>query len=721
MVILQEISILPGRIRFRNHSLYYNKALANYITVYIDNLYGVKYSIVNHNTASILVVFDPLKINYHVIRKNIENAVLSTLQNKPDNIREYNEYYKTLEKRDKARRNLFIYGLIYLGLKVKNSIYGKFALSTNMGVLQAASAITIIGGYPLLKSFYKKFLKNIPTDSDILLSLTAVSFTLLRESSKGVLLLLLKALNDYIKYSADAQCQRLLTQSMNKTSEMAWLVSASGQEILVSIDALKINDMISAHEGEVIPVDGEVIGGSALINTLYYSGQPVISRMGKGSSVHSGISILSGNLEIKVEKLSERKNKTLLEIEDMQINQRVSKYRKYITPVSMGVGVASYLISGNIMNAMAVMLAFTPAGAGTALSTGMKSYISLLNKHKIFIRRPGTFEKVIHTNHIVFDKTGTLTNGRMNLEFMLSFDSQYSERELLKICATCQSEHYHPISITLNAENESDIDIHKVNGSILIPSKGVQASYENHIIRIGSKEFMAENRIDMDDRLEMYNDLEKRLLTPILVSIDGRLTGIIALMDTLKEGSYELIKRIKQKRSFDISLLTGDNEYKARDIAQKLGINHVCWNCSYEDKAKIINKYKIAETVMMVGDGINDIDAMMEADVSVSFANSSCDLVKLNSDYIIFEDNVLRLTDMVTLSKKAYSKINESITISQFYNLFFGVLAFLGKIDVFAAKSVNTINSLMVMLLNKRIEYLSPERQYYPKDEKDTI
>ena len=710
---MQEISVLPGRIRFRNHLLYCNKGLAKHIHAYIDNLHGVKYSRVNHTTASILVTYDPLRTDVRTIRKNIEHAVYSALHNKPENIRGYDEYHKTVEKRDKAKRNLFFFSLIYLGLKIKNSVCGKFALSTNTGVLQAAAAVTIIGGYPLLKGIYKKFSKNIPADSDILLGLAALSFTLARESSKGVLLLMLKAMNDYVKYSADAECQRLLNQSMNKTSETAWLVSSSRREILSGVDALKIDDVISVHEGEVIPVQGEVIEGSALVNMLHYTGQPAISRISGGGKIHEGLSVLSGNLKIKVEKLPQV-YKPQAEKENSHLRQRVEKYQKFITPVSLAAGAFSYLISGSSMNALAVLLALTPSGVGTALSTGRKSYTALLNRHKIFIRRPETFERLTHVDHIVFDKTGTLTHGRMNLEFIESFDENYSGKELLKICAACESEHYHPISITLLEENKSPVDIRKLNDSILIPSKGVRASYENHAVLIGNKALMEDNGIEMADRLEIYTDCEKRLLTPVLVSLDGRLTGIIAFADALKEGAYELIQRIKQNRSVELSLLTGDNEYKAGDIARKLGISHVCSNCTHEDKAEIIRGYKATRTVMMVGDGMNDLEAMREADISVSFANSSYDMVKLNSDYIIFEDHMQRLADMVSLSQRACGRINQSITLSQLYNVIFGGFAFAGAFDAFAAKSINTVNSLLVLLLNKRIDYLSPQKQYDP-------
>lgn len=493
------------------------------------------------------------------------------------------------------------------------------------------------------------------------------------------------------------------------TSEMAWLVSPSGQEVLVDTDILKIDDVIDVHEGEIVPVHGEVIDGSALINTLYYTGQPVTSMIGKGNSVCHGISVLSGNLVINVEKIPEKRNKPLLGKENMKIHQRVSRYQKLITPVSLVSGAASHLFSDNIMNGLAVILAFTPTGTGTALSTGFKSYISLLNKHKIFARRPEAFEKVTNVDHIVFDKTGTLTYGKMKLEFVTTFDSHYTEEELLKVCAACESEHYHPISITLQEANKGYVDISKVNSSILIPSRGVQASYENHTVLIGNKIFMDENGIGMDNHLDFYKDCENRLLTPILVSIDAKLTGLIALTETIKEGSSELIKRIKQKNNFVISLLTGDNEHKARDIEQRLGIDNVYSNCSCEDKVRIIHGLKTSETVMMIGDGINDIDAMMEADISISFANASCDQVKLSSDYIIFEDHMLRLADMMSLSQRAYREIHQSITFSQLFNLLFGGLAFAGAIDAFTAKSMNTVNSLIVLLLNKRIEYLCPE------------
>ena len=708
---MQKISVLPGRIRFKHRSLYHNKALSAYISIYADNLYGVKHCSVNHNTMSILVVYDPLKTNCDVIQKNIENAISSSMQNKPEKIRGNDEYCQTIRKRDAAKRNLILYGLVSLGLEIKSSMFGRFTFSTNARVLKAAAAVTIIGGYPVFKTVYKKMSKRMPADSDIVLSLAALSFTLLRESTKGVLLLMMKAMNDYIKYSADAECMRLLNQSMNKTFGTAWLVSPSKQEVLVNTDSLKAGDVIAAHEGEVIPVLGEVIDGSALINSLYCTGQSAISRMVKGSRVQEGISVISGDLAIMVEKPVERNEEPVMKEYDSHIHREVSAYQKLITPAALWAGAASFILSGNAMNALSVLLALAPTGTQTALNSGIKSTISLLNRHKIFIRRPETFEKLMKVEHVIFDKTGTLTHGRMNLEFIESYDSNYTENELLRICAACESDHYHPIAVTLK-DRVKEPDAGKVSDSILIPSKGVKAAYEAHAVIIGSKEFMNENGVNTDEKLESYEDCKRRVLTPIFVSIDGRLTGLIAFTDALKEGSDELVRRLKQKHGLETSLLTGDNEYKARDVAQRLDIDNVHSACDCAGKCKIIREYRNKHSVMMVGDGFNDLDAMKEADISVSFANSACDLVKLNSDYIIFEDHMPRLADMLSLSQHAYRRINQSISISQICNIIFGALAFTGVIDAFTAKSINTVNSLVVMLLNKTIEYIGTDKHY---------
>ncbi|NPV90870.1 MAG: cation-translocating P-type ATPase [Firmicutes bacterium] len=708
---MKEISVLPGRVRFLNPALKHNKPLSKYINVYIDHLSGVKHSRVNHTTATILVEYDTRKIDRQLLKKNIAGAVSAALNQRPQDLNRYGPYYETLEKSDKAARRLVIFGLIYLFFKVKQSLYGKFSLAKNVKVLQVASAVTIVGGYPLLKGLYRRLARNVPSDSDILLSLTALSLTIMRESAKGVFVLVLKELNDYIKLSAEAQCMRLLNQSLGKTAGMAWRRMDDSREELVGADTLQAGDLIRVHPGELVPADGRVIDGRAVINSLYYTGQPTVSRIEDGHRVHEGIAIVSGELVVRVDGAPETGLKPDITTGEMEIQGRVNRYQELITPLSLGAGTLSYLLTGSVLRAMSVLLVLTPSAVGTALSTGIKSYVSLLNKHRIYVKNPNTIEKAIRTDKLVFDKTGTLTHGIMKIAAVEVFDADYTRAGLLRLCAACEVDNYHPISVTLQEEVMEDYDVSKVESSVLIPSKGIAAQYDGRNVLIGSRALMKEHNVNLKKSSGIYSDYEKRLLTPVLVSIDGKLAGLIGMEDVVRDGALQLIRRLKQIGIKDISLLTGDVYKKANHLASQLGIESVYARRSYKDKLKVIRDNKKNSTVMMVGDGVNDVLAMRNADISVSYADASCDKIKMNSDCIIFEDDITRLADFISLSRNSYAGISRSIAFSQLYNLFFGALAVAGSFDAFAAKSLNTVNSILVLLLNKRIEYLSPDKR----------
>lgn len=734
---MKEISVLPGRVRFKTNKAYQNKSLSEYIDIYIENLYGVKYSNVNYNTGTILVVYDETKTNLVSIKNSIKQALSSEINYNSESFDSYNLYFDTKKRRNKVKVKFVWSSLIYLLFKVKQSIFGKFFIGSSLGMLEVASAVTIIGGYPLLKSLYGRFTKHKPHDSELLLKLAAVSFTILRESTEGIFLIALIDFTNYIKLSADLKCQRLLRHSLVQPPNTAWIITSNGNEMLTDIHSLQIDDIIFIHKGEVVPIEGEVIEGTAMVNYLYYTGQPVVSSIKEGNKVYEGIIVLSGELKVRVLKIPDTLNKNDLPFEKLYLNTKVAKFQDRIVPVAMGLATISYLLTGDILNALSTILVLCPASSDLALSTGIQNYSYLLSKHNIYIRNPNTFEKIINTNNIIFDKTGTLTYGNMRIVSAESFNKNYNDEDLLKICAACEAVNYHPISITLQERlqkrtsiNEvkevsassissspyyNDYDIKNVQNSILVPSRGIRAVYNNHSVLIGNDEFFKENNIALDTVLDKYLNYEKNLYTPILIGVDNSLTGMIVMEEIIRDNAYDLIHNLKLNGINNISLLTGDHYDKAKYISDKLDINNTYGDCNYEEKVKVIEKHKLQNTVMMVGDGVNDVLAMRAADISISFANSSCDKIKLNSDCIIFEDDINRLSDLIVLSKGAYKKINQNINIANLYNVTFGTIAFLGGFDIFAAKSIDTLNSILVLLLNERIKLAVPEKKLIHK------
>lgn len=612
---LIELSVLPGRVRFKTNKTYRNKLLSEYIDMYTENLYGVKYSNVNYNTGTILVVYDETVTSLKLIKNSIQQALSSEIDYKIESFDSSNPYYETKKRKNKAKVKFMWSSLIYLLFKIKQSIFGKFLISSSIGILETASIITIIGGYPLFKSLYKKYTKHIPHDSELLLKLAAVSITILRESTEGIFLIALINFTNYIKLSSDLKCQRLLKSNLIKPPNTAWIITSSGDEILTSVNSLQINDIISVHKGEVIPINGEVIDGYAMVNTLYYIGKSVVSSIRQGTKVYEGLIVLSGDLKIRVLNIPETFNKNDLPFDKLSLNDKIVKFQDKIVPVAMGLAAITYLFTGNILNALSVIVVLCPESSELALSTGIQNYSYLLNKYNIYIRNPNTFEKVINTDSIVFDKTGTLTYSNTKFTSIESFNSNYTQ-------------------------------------------------------------------------------------------------------EIIRDGAYDLIDNLEYNGITNISMLTGDHYDKAKYISDKLGISNTYGDCDHEEKLKIIEQQKLSSTVMMVGDGINDVLSMRSADVSVSFANSSCDKIKLNSDYIIFEEDLNRLGDLIMLSKSAYTKINNNIKIANLYNIIFGMLASLGSFDIFAAKSINTINSILVLVLNERIKFTVPRKKLINKENK---
>ncbi|WP_242834264.1 HAD-IC family P-type ATPase [Clostridium pasteurianum] len=707
VIILYELHVLPGRVRFKANSIYKDRALAKYISVYIDNLYGVNYSKININTATILVIYDEKKSDYNLIKSNIKKALLSILKNERRDLKNYDKYFETIEKRDKAKLKLISFGVAYISFKIKQNFHGNFSFSTNIKVLEAASVVTIIGGYPLLKTFYKKFTKHIPTDTDILLKLTALGLIIMRENSKGMFVLFLKSLSEYIKLSAEVNCIRQLGQSTRKNAGMAWLIDNSNKEFLVPVETLNIGDNIHVHTGEMIPSETIIEDGNCTVNTLYYNGQPVVSQLKKGSTAHEGITLLSGNIKAKVLEIPKPSMKPKDILENMTISKKIRRYQNNVAPISIGVAALNYILTGDMLNALSILLVLCPAASTTALNSGMRNYFSLLHKHKIYYKNPNSLEKVINIGSIVFDKTGTLTEGIMRIKEAKLYTDFYSKDELLKMCAASELDNYHPISISLQKEAKN-YDISKVTNSTLIPSSGIEASFDNHNILIGNIKLMKAKNINIKIAEMDYYNFEKNLYTPILVSVDGKLCAVLVLEDIIRDGSMNLIKGLKTSGLDDIYLLTGDVDEKANNTAKSLGINNVYSECTALDKETVINHMKRKKTVMMIGDGVNDSQAMKAADISISFCSSACDKVKLHSDCIVFDDNMESLADFISLSKKSYKLMKQSIAVSELYNIFLGTMAFFGYFDAFTAKSLNTINSIIVLTMNERIKFKSP-------------
>ena len=597
---MQEISTLPGRVRFRLPEIF-NKEIANYIHVSLEKLVGVKYTKVNHHTSSVLIIYDANKLSKQNLEYRIRDIV--KLKDKKTNLLQYEESYLTaINNLKKSKNRLFFYGVLYLLFKLKTSIFGRFSISRNVRLLIAASAITTIEGYPLLRRLFKGISSKTPIFSDILLKVTAMALIFLREDGTGCLLLCLKYMNDYLRYATEVEYLKLINQTILDNSYMVRTTTKEGLELFIPTSSLRIGDIINLNAGEFIPADGVILEGAAAFDEVFGTGQIIVKNKECNHKVFEGEKIISGSIRLEVMELPINIDNLNKSFEPLHLQERVVRYQETIGPISIVLAMFKYLTTGDFLSALSIMLLLCPTASELAVNAGMNSYIHLLGKHRIFLRNPNVIEKIANIEHMAFDKTGTIT-------------------------------------------------------------------------QIGCKTLSSE--------LELPKD-------------------------TVRAEAKALISSLKSLGIGNLSLLTGDNFNRATEIAKELDIKNIYSNCSRYDKGNVIQKIKVHGTVMMVGDGVNDLEAMKNADVSVGIMHECSDKVKLYSDCVLFDDDLLKLRDFIILSNKSEMAINSHFKFSKSYNIGFGLLAIFIPFNPYYAKTLNTLNSMLVMLLSKRIEYLKP-------------
>ncbi|AKL96395.1 cation transport ATpase [Clostridium aceticum] len=606
---MEEVHVLPGRMRLKSPQLY-DKKIAETMHIAIEKLIGVKYSRVNYYTSSVLIVYDIEKTDQVSIQEEIKDILKNIKEGKSLVLTQNKTYLSAIQNQKKARNRFLFYGSLYVLFKVKNALFGVFPISRHIRLLITASVITTVEGYPALKRFFKHISNKAPRLSDVLLRITAISLIFLREDGMGCLLLSFRYINDYLRYATEVEYLRILHQSIVENMDLVTIETLQGEKMLMPIADLRVGEKIHLQKGDILPTDGVIIEGKALIDGIYGTGQLSILEMMPQDQVHEGMRVLDGDIIIEVTNLPHKMERAYHAVEEMRIYQKVTNYQEGIGSFSIVLAFINYLVTGNLLNALGIVLLLCPTASELAVHTGMNSYLHLLGKHKIFLKRPAAIEKAAYINHVAFDKTGTLSQGKAE--------------------ATMDTEFY-------------------------------------------------------------PNDVPK---------------------DLIREDAYALINALKKQGITRLSLLTGDTASKANYAGEVLGIDNIYSECSREEKGKIIGELKTTDEIMMVGDGVNDLEAMRYADISVGLVSSSCDKVKLYSDCIIFEDDLYKVADFIQLSQRSYRAIEQHTNFSKMYNITLGILAVFIPFNPYTAKSLNTINSLLVLLLSKRIEYFNPKREY---------
>lgn len=447
-----------------------------------------------------------------------------------------------------------------------------------------------------------------------------------------------------------------LARTMSLNVGKVWL-KTEDQAVLVPSSKIKAGDQVVVHMGNVIPFDGEVVDGEAMINQASLTGESVPVRRTIGNYVYAGTVEEEGEVTINVKAVggSSRYEKIAAMIEDSEklksgLESRAEHLADKLVPYSLGGTALTWLLTRNTTKALSILMVDFSCALKLAMPISVLSAIREAGMYKITVKGGKYLEAVAEADTIVFDKTGTLTKAKPTVAKVVSFN-EMNEDELLRIAA-CLEEHF-PHSMAkavVSAAKAKHLDHEEMHSKVeYIVAHGISTQIEGKKAVIGSYHFVFEDEkvIIPDGKKEQFDNLPEEY-SHLYMAIEGKLAAVICIEDPLREEAAEVIKELREAGLSKIVMMTGDSERTAKAIAKRVGVDEYYAEVLPEDKASFCDKEKAAgRKVIMIGDGINDSPALSAANVGIAISDGA-ELAREIADITVGADN---LRELVTLKK----------------------------------------------------------------------
>lgn len=470
-----------------------------------------------------------------------------------------------------------------------------------------------------------------------------------------------------------------LARTMSLNVDKVWTL-VQGEEVLLPLNEVEVGQEIIVRTGNMIPLDGKVSFGEAMVNQASMTGESIPVRKKIGSSAYAGTVVEEGECRIRVEKLagSGRYDRIVKMIEESEklksaTEDKASHLADKLVPYSLGGAALTYLLTRNVTKALAFLMVDFSCALKLSMPVAVLSAMREAGKHKISVKGGKFMEAISEANTIVFDKTGTLTYAKPKVEDIITFKDS-DENEMLRMAA-CLEEHYpHSMANAVVAEAEAR-DLHHAERHSKVEyvvAHGISSIYEGKHVLIGSHHFIFD-----DEHCTVPKGEEEKLASippehsALYLAVDGELTTVILISDPLRKEAVGVIQDLKALGIDKVVMMTGDNKKTAHAVARMVGVDEFHAEVLPEDKASFIQEeHRSGRKVIMVGDGINDSPALSEADAGIAISAGAA-IAKEVADITIQEGDLYELVILKKLSNRLMKRIHGN------YNFIIGFNAML--------------------------------------------
>jgi len=511
----------------------------------------------------------------------------------------------------------------------------------------------------------------------------------------------------YIEAKAKGRASSEIRKLLELGAKNARVVRGK-EEIEVSIDEVKVGDILLVKPGEKIPLDGIITRGESTVDESMVTGESIPNDKLKGSNVIGATINQDGVLYVKVTKVGDD---TFLAhiielVEEAQgtkvpIQKVADKITGVFVPVILVVALVSMIgwfigtgdWSRSIGVGIAVLVIACPCSLGLATPIALMVGSGMGAKRGILIRKGEAIQTMKEVKTIVFDKTGTITKGTPEVTNVYSIDKK-NEKSMIEKAASLEKLSEHPVGKSI--VNYANLKSYKkVPNFKIIRGKGVFGSINGKKLFIGNAALMKDNEINMKIIEDVLEDYENNGKTTMIVAEGGKVIGAIAVADTIKEESKKVIGFLKNK-GFNVVMITGDNERTAKAIAKEVGITEIIANVLPEEKLSRVIELQKRGMVAFVGDGVNDAPALKQANVGIAMGTGT-DIAIEAGDIVLVKGSLKGVPQAILLSKATFRKIKQNLFWAFAYNIFAIPLAIGGVLHPVVAEIAMALSSITVV------------------------
>jgi len=470
-------------------------------------------------------------------------------------------------------------------------------------------------------------------------------------------------------------------KSLMKLAPKTATILVDGQETIVPVAQVKKGDIFAVRPGENIPVDGVVLEGETAVNEAALTGESIPVDKAPGDSVSAATVNTSGYIRCEATRVGE--DTTLSQIIKMvsdaaatkaPIAKVADKVSGIFVPAVISIAVltfAIWMIAGKavgfaLARAISVLVISCPCALGLATPVAIMVGNGVGAKHGVLFKTAVSLENTGRTNIVALDKTGTITSGEPKVTDILPAEG-ISEGELLRMAAALEQKSEHPLArAVMDYVHASGAEIPEVDGFRALPGSGLTAVLEGERLSGGNLKFIATRAEVTADMQRAAETLAEAGKTPLFFSREGKLAGIIAVADVIKEDSPRAVREL-QGMGIRVVMITGDNERTAKAIGRQAGVDEVIAGVLPEGKASAINKLKLRGKVAMVGDGINDAPALTSADTGIAIG-AGTDVAIDAADVVLMKSRLSDVPAAIRLSRATLRNIHENLFWAFIYN-----------------------------------------------------